>query len=459
MACGECGKNEEEIYLPDEICPEDVTEDHIPYCTSNKGKFHDRILTNFVVPKVGGLADMYVCEAGLWAECQWVGICARGKYYFFKIVSVGEKIIRVLNGCSKGDSTQPISGNPEPGTEIPENTVIFPTPPQGCSDQLSARISSLIENYGCDSVRKCIEESEQLCFKNLKELEDSEEINLLGVTKDACECAPEGSILEKCLRWVGRIFTGYGGKTLCFPYATETSDNDVVVDDIPVSKRYAYFDEKGCIRKGKKVKDCGEASQLSPGEGEEFDYLLACKDGNRVTIPPSCEFDIASCCDKDGENAVFKFVKKPARRYYLSTAMSLLLRDSSASDGTTNHKINISQFDASFNDFKENNACEGSKIRAVLSIMLGAWAQDTSAMGAVRVSFPSFPCNNNTSHGVAGFGFGVGVAVAHNYDRLIASDISIPLTNNVELDMVEVAQSSGGGTSAIYVQLLGYDIT
>lgn len=458
MACRECGKNEEEIYLPDELCPEDVIEESIPYCKSNKGKFHDRIQKNFIVPKVGGLADMYVCEAGLWVECQWVGVCSRGKYYFFKIVSVGEKIIRVLNGCSKGDSTQPISGNPEPGTEIPENTAIFPTPPQGCSDQLSASISNSIEKYGCGAVIKCIEEAEQICFKNLSDVDDSEEINLLGVTKDVCECAPEGSILEKCLRWASRIFTGYGGKTLCLPHATETSDNDVVVDDVTISKRYAYFDEKGCIRKGKKVKDCGEASQLSPAGGETFDYLLGCKEGNRVTIPPSCEFDIASCCDKDGENESFKFVKKAARRYYLPSAICLLSREPDSTGSTVNHKFNIEQLDPSFSEFKENNACEGSEIRAILSVIIGAWAQDSTATSSIRVSFPSFPCSNNTCEGVAGYGFSASVAVAHNYDRLIASDISIPLTNNIELDMVDTTQTSGGGESSIHVQLLGYDI-
>lgn len=318
MGCNNCNENEEEIIIPDAECPEELEEISVPYCVSNKGKFFDKLTMPFTVPKVGAVGSMYVCEADLWSACQWVGVCWKGKYYFFKILETGEKVLKVLNGCSKGDSEAPISGNPEPGTEIDEGAVIFPTPPQGCSDQMSSRISELIENYGCPAVVKCLEEQETVCWQNLLEQEDPEELNILGVLKDDCDCAPEGTFKERCMRWLGKIFTGLGGKTLCFPNVTSTSEEDVVVDGITKSKYYAYIDENNCIRKGAKAKSgCESVENLPDDENEEFNYIMACKEGNNVKIPASCDLEIQSCCDEDNENPVYKLVKKSNKEYLL----------------------------------------------------------------------------------------------------------------------------------------------
>lgn len=250
MSCG-CNKN---IQIPVSTCCSNPS-DETGQTTGQylRDKFYDKTTAPFVVPKVGGAGSLYVENPSRFSACQFVGICyGKSKYAFFKIHEISESKLVVINGCQKGNSDSPISGNPEPGEVLPTERVVFPAPPTGCQDQLQEKFAYLLENYGADGVIKILRDSDEIQFYSTPELDDSETAFLFGGTMQDCECAPEG-LIPSFLRKIRKIFTGQSGKTLCMPEASVINEADVTVDGNPVSKRLAYFDEKGCLKKGRKV--------------------------------------------------------------------------------------------------------------------------------------------------------------------------------------------------------------
>lgn len=256
MGCNSCG--EEKIIVPVSTCC-DSAQVETPACQSFSGKFYDKTIADFTVPGIGKVGGLTVCQANLWAKSQYVGVVVgKSKYAFFRIVDVGQQVLKVLNGCTKNDPDSPILGNPEPGIVLPEGSVIFPCPPVGCSDQLAEQFASLLENFGAEGVIKILKESDEICFTATPEISDEEVTHLFGGTMIDCDCAPEASSVLSCLRKLLRIFTGQSGKTLCFPDVGTTSIDDVTVDEEEVSKYLAYFDENGCLKKGAKAKDVAD---------------------------------------------------------------------------------------------------------------------------------------------------------------------------------------------------------
>ncbi len=241
MSCG-C-PNEEKILIPASTLCSDVQNEGSP-CTSQSGKFHDRSIEDFTVPAVGKIANLHVCQAKLWGVGQYVGIViGKSKYGFYRITEVGERVLKVLNGCEKGNTVNKVSGNPEPGTVIPEGAVIFPAPPFGCSDYLKEQFLTLLETEGVDSIIKILNESDEICFYATPELDtdpDHQAAFLFG-----------GTFIEACLRKIKNIFTGQGGKTLCMPLMAITNEASVIYNDVLTHKYLVYTDEKGCLKRGK----------------------------------------------------------------------------------------------------------------------------------------------------------------------------------------------------------------
>lgn len=243
-----CGCETPVIQIPvAQTCAEAQAQSSLGPCESFKGKFYDKSIEPFVFPKVGNIASLMVCEASLWSAHQFVGIAiGNSQYAFLRIVGTGQNALKVLNGFVKDDSSKNIAGNPEPGTVIPQGAVLFPSPPQGGSEQLQLQFVQMLEAYGSNGVIKILKESSDVSFINTEELDT--DVDYRGAYIFG------GDWITSALRKIKKIFTGQGGRTLCFPDVGTTTDENVVVDGTPVKKYLAYFDEKKCLKRGKEVK-------------------------------------------------------------------------------------------------------------------------------------------------------------------------------------------------------------
>lgn len=180
-----------------------------------------------------------------------------------------------------------------------------------------------------------------------------------------------------------------------------------------------------------------EMSLCGLEEADELQLIAGCQDGATVGLvaDPETPETIVGCSGK--------WVKRPApyRRYYLEEAEELHSRQGSYGH-TINHEIQLPDFD----DFKEAHACDGSKIRAVLVIALGAYYGGSGSSAGVSVEFEN------------GVSFGVHIASWPVTDRSTTGDISIAVTDGGKLKFQETAFTSGGGESYIKVWLVGYDV-
>jgi len=281
-------------------------------CVSNKGKFFDRLTEDFVVPSVGRTSKIKVCDGKLWSKCLWVAACIGAeKIAAFQITETSNKSITILNGCRTGEAIQ---GNPDVGYEIKEGTVIYPIPPQGCSQGFCAKVAQAIEECGADAVINVLKESEEICFTSVPVLDEIEKAHLFGgiMPDQDCQCDDYGyaapvqgeTFWQSCLRKLNRIFTNVGGRTLCMPEAP-TYDHE---DDPSNLAREAVFDKKGCLRKGNAVGDCRNATAIEDSE-TGADAVIVCKDGTRRILVPDCNTMIVGCCE-DGETDP-KWVVRP----------------------------------------------------------------------------------------------------------------------------------------------------
>lgn len=215
-------------------CPQE-TESSI----SHRGKFYDIVDEDFIVPNVGNTANLIVPDATLWHSCQWVAICFGSKQYaFFRVLDTGAKSLKILNGCIKGDPDADISSNPTPGTKIPSGSIITPSIPVGCDGEGASQ--NLIDQ---------LKDLEEIYLSSVICMAENEEVELLGLTKNDCDCAPPGSWIEGLLRRVCNIFTKRNGKTLCFSDPGSTTLDDVEVDEETKSKGVVVFDENNCLKK------------------------------------------------------------------------------------------------------------------------------------------------------------------------------------------------------------------
>lgn len=239
-----CGCNEEKIIIPVATACSQAQLDSPP-CDSHSGKFYDKSIEDFTVPAVGKIGNLHVCQANLWAVGQYVGVViGKSKYGFFRITEVGERVLKVLNGCEKGNTVNKVAGNPEAGTVLPEGSVVFPAPPFGCSEYLKEQFIQLLESEeGVDAVIKILNESDEICFLATPDL-DSDPSHKAAFLFG-------GDWIGSCLRKIKKVFTGDSGKTLCMPEMTITSEASVVYNDVLTHKYLVYTDEKGCLRRGK----------------------------------------------------------------------------------------------------------------------------------------------------------------------------------------------------------------
>src|SRR5690606_15371843 len=89
--CGDEGMPVKTISIPTCGSPVEPGE-----CASQKGKFFDKLIEDFVVPKNGNEGKLFVCEGNLWAKHQWVAVVMGSeKIAAFQIVKVSNKSITV----------------------------------------------------------------------------------------------------------------------------------------------------------------------------------------------------------------------------------------------------------------------------------------------------------------------------------------------------------------------------
>ena len=305
--CSTCGDSSTPIQtVPVPYCGQQESTDA---CASQKGKFHDRLIDSFVVPKVGRQTKLHVCDARLWAKHQWVGISnGADKITVYPIMEIGNKTITILNGCRSGEE---IFGNAEPGKEFVEGTVIYPVPPQGCDSNFCERIADALRTCGADAVLEVLRTSDEICFTNVPELEETERGHVfVGTMPDPCNCPEEygfgegvggvnqdpDNLWRSCLRKLTKIFTNLGGKTFCFsdmPLYNKLSDPDRVATTV-------VLNQKGCLSKGSRISaDCTELESVNELGA---DAIKVCSDGEEKLLIPECGTEIVGCCDDEGLN-------------------------------------------------------------------------------------------------------------------------------------------------------------
>lgn len=272
-------------------------------CISNKGKFFDRTTESFVVPAVGKEVYIPVCNATLWAVGQFIAVnLTDNKIAAFRITGRTNKKIKVLNGCNSSGNNG-IIGNPEAGTVIPVDSVLYPIPPSGCASSEAARIIDTLTEFGLEAVLQMLAESPDICFTNTPELAEDEEGHLFVGTKPDCDCAPESAI-SSCLRKALDIFTGQAGRTLCMP---EVATISIAQIDGATPKRIALFDENGCLKKGPTPSDFISCNGFGGVTEDAFNAITVCKEGVSKNLTPTEEGNIlvaVSTTDEDDETVL-----------------------------------------------------------------------------------------------------------------------------------------------------------
>lgn len=251
-------------------------------CASKKGYFYDLTLEDFIVPNIGSETYIKVCDGSLWKVGQFIGIAMSGnKMAAFKITGIGTGKLKVLNGCDKsGDNG--IVDNPEVGTEIKKGSVFYAIPPTGCESGFAARLIQALELYGVEAVINMLADEDDICFTSVKDISEDEEVHMFGGTMPDCECAPDDG-WSSCLRKLKKIFTGQGGRTLCMNDAATVSTSPVG----GVPKRFALFDENGCLKKGptpQELRSCENNEAVAKDTGVEA--IIVCKDGEYSSFIP-----------------------------------------------------------------------------------------------------------------------------------------------------------------------------
>lgn len=270
-------------------------------CDSNQGRFHDRVLEDFMVPLAGNSVEVSVCDPSLWASCQWIAACypnAKNHVAIFKIVSVNvaNSKITIFNGCKDGSA---ISSNPSPGTRIEKNAIIYPVTPPTCSAELCEQVSKAIEDpeCACTAVTNCLKASKEVCFTSVVDIKENEEVHLFGGTVPA---GGGDNFYASCLRKLKKIFSGFNGKTLCFG-EPQGYDSDA-------TNSYLLIDANGCIRKGVDFKGsaCNDETNVDDGI---LDQVFGCVDGQQATIKPSNESMVLSSCKNESNVNFWKEAK------------------------------------------------------------------------------------------------------------------------------------------------------
>lgn len=274
--CQESAQQFDRVYINDP-CQQNQDAASANGCQSTRGYLYDRITEQFTVPAVGKEAYLHVCEANRWQVGQFVAVNLGGnKIAAFKITKRGNKKLLVLNGCDKS-GVNAIFGNPDVGSIIPNDSVIYPIAPTGCESDLAAKIIETLTQFGTDAVIDLISKSSSFCLTNIPEISEDEDLHLFGGTKPDCDCAPEGFI-SSCFRKLLKIITGNAGRTLCFPEIPETNTSPVG----GVAKRLALFDNNQCLKKGPTIEEfqsCGSFPEAS----STFTAISVCDNGASKT--------------------------------------------------------------------------------------------------------------------------------------------------------------------------------
>lgn len=328
IPCPTTGDTENASTTPDEII-----DNPIIACNSNKGKYYDKTIANFVVPSVGNTVNVAVCEPSLWSSCQWLAVCyPTNQIAYFKVVAVTPEdgLITLLNACSDGE---PIRNNPSIGTVISLGAVIYAVAPPWCTQDIKNLITEIIESGEediTDSIMEILNDAENVCFQSIPDLSDGREAHLFGGDYDGSPYQSNPSLLQSCLRKLRRIYTRFTGRTICFQDIPTTSDDPE--GSPPVPKRYVYLDGNNCLRKGAIVNSntCGDSLNQ-----ETLDAISGCKSGAKALLTPSDRNKIIVSKKDDYGNPYWTEENGGNGRmfYPLSTPVSLTIFNQSVSTG------------------------------------------------------------------------------------------------------------------------------
>lgn len=246
-----CGCQNHEV---SQCCENPVDESISPTGKYLYDKFYDKTIGSFTVPAVGSTCIIPVENPSRFGKYMYICIVlSKTKYAFFRILEIGQNSLKVLNGYELGNPNSFIYGNPEAGKTFEEDLIVLPCPPIGQTD-LQIQFSNLLASYGEAGILQVLNNTDEIRLFSTPEIAEDETAFVFGGTTENCDCAPDQSgLVTSWLRKLINIFTGQGGRTLCMPQASVINEADVNIDGTPTSKRLAYFDERGCIKKGRKV--------------------------------------------------------------------------------------------------------------------------------------------------------------------------------------------------------------
>lgn len=415
-------------------------------CISQKGKFYDKILHDLLVPLSGQEVKAYVCEPGLWNTCQWIAMCyGSNDIAIFKVIGIAGDHIKLVNACSDGGE---IEDNPEPGSKISAGSVLYPVPPPWCSTELCNKLTAALENgdCACQGVLSCLQNSEEVCFSSVPEIEEGEELHLFGgtmLTEEGNE-NDNPSLWKSCLKKLKEIFTGYTGKSICFADLPETTTAPDIINGSPVAKRTVLLDGLGCLRKGPIVTagSCDEDLNITTADddihtpvaddgglnakGRMFDAIKVCREGvERVLIPSNECAGIHAVKDADN-NYYWEETQLGGRIFMLTTPQVLGQGDN----------VNLT-------DYAKYKRMAGDC--GLYAIVSAYFSNSGTSSGA----------NSSWTLAANGWLIGSAPAVGIDVNHSLQSNAFVLLTEN-KISMVYAQQGSGGALGGSTLRLRGY---
>lgn len=449
--CKNCGDEPTvlQTYQPTN-CSDPNTQDP---CVSQKGKFHDKLTEDFIVPQVGNQVKMFVCDGSLWAKAQWVAVeNGTNKIAVYPIMATGNKTITVMNGCISGEE---IFGNPDPGKLFSKGTVIFPVAPQGCESNFCERVAEAIRTCGAEGLYDLLKETDQLCFTNTSELGEAERGHLFaGTMPDPCNCPTdygygigEGTLSQdpenlwrSCLRKLTKIWTNLGGRSICFADLPQYNK----LNDPNKKGRDAVLDQNGCLAKGDSLYACEESLDVST---DGADAISVCSNGEKKVLIAECNTEIVGCCDEDDENPKWKRRPKGLSLYMLDEPIEVHMQsmpiegENAGTAATLPASINITK---SFEEILLPDACGTAKRYAFVDFF---WkTSNTTAQVAIDIFYNDefyrkLMTNDSANEDIS----------AYTFQDVVPLDAAIP--NQLKFRATRV---QGEGTYRSLVRILGF---
>jgi len=180
-------------------------------CTKSESTF-DIVSSEFSIPTVGSTITVFVCDASIYYEGQWLYFPVTGDRLQIASISVNNNILYLRNGCD--DLVTPIAENRDPGNIISKSSPFYAVDSPDCltDEEKGAELLRAI------NLSLCVE------MQALQEAGTTEKVQVLGrVLSD-----PSNASFKKCMKRIVGFFANLNGRL--FMEKLDYVDEDQITD-------------------------------------------------------------------------------------------------------------------------------------------------------------------------------------------------------------------------------------